>query len=104
MYHLRCEEGIVRVERKTAGNVTILAFAGEFDAANVPSTIEEIDGLIEGSLRLVFNFRELTFIDSSGLGYVTFRRNTVALMATDGKMDGVNLARRMNGLRSHMLM
>jgi anti-sigma B factor antagonist len=65
-----CEEGIVRIERETAGDVTILAFAGEFDAANVPSTIKETDGLIEGSLRLVFNFRKLTFIDSSGLGYL----------------------------------
>jgi len=60
----------VRIERKTAGNVTILAFVGEFDAANVPSTIEETDGLIEGCVKLVFNFRELTFIDSSGLGYL----------------------------------
>ena len=60
----------MRIERKAAGNVTILAFAGEFDAANVPETIEETDELIEGSLRLVFNFRDLTFIDSSGIGYL----------------------------------
>jgi anti-anti-sigma factor len=60
----------VRIERKTAGNVTILAFAGEFDVVDMPATIEKIDGLIAGSNRLVFNFSELTFINSSALGYL----------------------------------
>jgi len=60
----------VNIESKTVGAVTILTFAGELDAANVPETIEKIDELIEGSLRLVFNCRDLTFINSSGLGYL----------------------------------
>ena len=67
---MRQDEEAVKIEKQTAGAVTILTFAGQFDAANVPETIEKIDGLIEGSTRLVFNFRDLKFINSSGLGYL----------------------------------
>ena len=60
----------MNIEKQTAGAVTILTFAGEVDAAGEPSLVKEVDALIEGSLQLVFNFRDLTFINSSGLGYL----------------------------------
>jgi len=61
----------MKIERKTAGNVTILAFTGEFDAFNLPTISEKIDALIQtGCNRLVFNLRLLKFINSSALGYL----------------------------------
>ncbi|MHC4974609.1 MAG: STAS domain-containing protein [Planctomycetota bacterium] len=60
----------MRIEKQTVGAVTILAFQGEFDAAGTPEAIEETDKLIEGCARVVFNLRGVTFINSSGLGYL----------------------------------
>jgi anti-anti-sigma factor len=57
-------------KQQTVGNVTVLALAGEFDAAADRSTLGEIDALIPNCKRLVFNFRELTFMNSSALGYL----------------------------------
>lgn len=53
------------------GDVTVLEFAGEFDAFNLPTTSKEIDGLIDaGDVQLVFNLKKLSFINSSALGYL----------------------------------
>ena len=61
----------MKIDRKTAGNVTILAFTGEFDAFNLPTISEKLDALIKGgNKRLVFNLRLLKFINSSALGYL----------------------------------
>lgn len=61
----------MKIGRKTAGNVTILAFSGEFDAFNLPVISEKLDALIQtGCTRLVFNLRLLKFINSSALGYL----------------------------------
>jgi len=61
----------MKIERKTAGDVTILGFSGEFDAFNLPTISEKIDSLIsKGAVRLVFNLYRLKFINSSALGYL----------------------------------
>jgi anti-sigma B factor antagonist len=61
----------MKIERRTSGNVTILAFTGEFDAFNLPTISEKIDALIQtGCTKLVFNLRLLKFINSSALGYL----------------------------------
>lgn len=61
----------MKIERKKAGDVTILAFTGEFDAFNLPTIGEKIDQLIQtGCTKLVFNLRLLKFINSSALGYL----------------------------------
>lgn len=61
----------MKIERNTVGNVTILAFTGEFDAFNLPTISEKIDALIQaGCMKLVFNLRLLKFINSSALGYL----------------------------------
>ncbi len=61
----------MKIERKTAGNVQILAFKGEFDAFNLPTISEKLDALIQtGCNRLVFNLHRLKFINSSALGYL----------------------------------
>ncbi len=61
----------MKIERKTAGDVTILAFTGEFDAFNLPTISEKIDALINtGCTKLVFSLSRLKFINSSALGYL----------------------------------
>jgi anti-sigma B factor antagonist len=60
----------VNIEKRTIGDVTIVTLAGEFDAASDPATLEKLDAIIEGATRVVFNFRDLTFMTSSALGYL----------------------------------
>jgi anti-sigma B factor antagonist len=75
----------MKIERKTAGNVTILTFVGEFDAYNLPGVSEKIEALIEtGCRRLVFNLRLLKFINSTALGY--FIKTAKRLKELDGEL------------------
>jgi len=75
----------MKIERKTAGNVTILAFTGEFDAFNLPQVGEKIDTLIQkGCMHLVFNLRLLKFINSSALGYLI--KTAKRLKELDGEL------------------
>jgi len=75
----------MKIERKTAGNVTILAFTGEFDAFNLPQVGEKIDTLIQkGCTHLVFNLRLLKFINSSALGYLI--KTAKRLKELDGEL------------------
>jgi len=61
----------MQIDRKVAGSVNILAFSGEFDAFNLPKISEKLDALIQtGVTRLVFNLKNLKFINSSALGYL----------------------------------
>ena len=61
----------MKIDRKQAGDVMILAFTGEFDAFNLPTISEKLDALIEkGVAKLVFNLHLLKFINSSALGYL----------------------------------
>ncbi|MHC4821768.1 MAG: STAS domain-containing protein [Planctomycetota bacterium] len=61
----------MKVERKRWDDVTIMTFVGEFDAFNLPTFSEKIDGRVEaGDHKMVFNLRLLTFINSSALGYL----------------------------------
>ena len=61
----------MKIDRKTAGDVTILAFAGEMDSDNLPKAREETDSVITaGCDRLIFNLGELAFINSSALAYL----------------------------------
>ncbi|MEN8149055.1 MAG: STAS domain-containing protein [Planctomycetota bacterium] len=68
----------MKVERKQWGDVTILSFVGEFDAYNLPTFSGRIDNLIEtGNVRLVFNLRLMTFINSGALGYLVRTKKLV---------------------------
>ena len=69
----------MEIERTTAGDVTILAFVGEFEAYNVETVNAKLAALIdEGVKKFVFNQSRLKFIDSSALGCLisTSRRLT----------------------------
>jgi len=75
----------MKIERKTAGDVTILAFTGEFDAFNLPTISDKLDNLINtGAKKLVFNLRLLKFINSSALGYLIKTRKRLAEL--DGEL------------------
>ena len=68
----------MKVERKQWGDVTIISFVGEFDAYNLPTFSGKIDNLIEtGNVKLVFNLRLMTFINSSALGYLVQTKRRV---------------------------
>ena len=60
----------MRIDKEQVGEVTILSFVGEFDAVNKPAMLQEIDDLIDGSKQLIFNLSEVTFVNSSALGYL----------------------------------
>jgi len=75
----------MKIDRKTAGDVTLLAFTGEFDAFNLPTISEKIDALIQsGVSRLVFNLHLLKFINSSALGYLI--KTSKRLKELDGEL------------------
>jgi len=64
-------ESAVRIQRNTIGSVTVVAFTGEFDAMDLPAVDEEMEGIVqEGCKQLVFNLRDLTFINSTWISYL----------------------------------
>jgi len=51
--------------------VIVFRFSGEFETVDLPALAKGVDKLLEaGRNRLVFNFRDLRFINSSALGYL----------------------------------
>ncbi len=67
----------MRIERKTAGEVTVLALTGDLDSNSVQSVDEQLNAFIEaGARKLVFNLSGLRFTHSAGLGLMikTHRR------------------------------
>lgn len=60
----------MNIEKQTVGDVTLLTFFGEFDAAADAAQLEEIDELIGDCTHVIFNFHGLTFVNSSALGYL----------------------------------
>lgn len=61
----------MKYERKRLGDVTVLEFSGEFDAARVRTAAPEIDALVDaGEARMVFDLGGLGFMDSTALGYL----------------------------------
>lgn len=74
----------MRVERKQWGDVTLLTFIGEFDAYNLSTFSSKIDNLVDaGQVRLVFNLRLMTFINSSALGYLVQTKKAVVEQGGD---------------------
>ena len=61
----------MKIERKSVGDITILAFAGEFDAMDLADANQAMGGVTDdGSTRLVFNLSGLTFINSMWISYL----------------------------------
>lgn len=74
----------MEIEKQTVGDVVLMSFAGEFDAAGHAARLEEIDEMIGEATRVIFNLRELTFINSSALGYLL--KTSKALAARGGEL------------------
>ena len=56
------------IQVRDAGGVSILDFSGNLDTNNSPAAESDVNRLIEdGCYKIVFNFKGLNFIASSGL-------------------------------------
>lgn len=72
----------MKIERKTAGDVTVLALAGAIDADAVRALREKTDAIVEtGCHQLVFSLREVEFFDS---------RVIACLITASLRLQGVN--------------
>lgn len=62
---------------KTINNYTYIEFYGDIDDSVCPKYKQEISELIENNKNndVVFDFKQVTFIDSSGIGLILGRYN-----------------------------
>lgn len=60
-------------------NILYIRFDGELDQKNVENLRYKIIELVDkyNIKHLVFNFKKLTFMDSSGIGFIIGRYNTI---------------------------
>ena len=66
-----------KIDRKILGDVVILALSGQLDALTAGKIKPLLDELLaQGDNRIVYDLKELTLIDSSGIGAIvsTFKR------------------------------
>jgi anti-sigma B factor antagonist len=62
-------EQYFRIEERTAGDMPVVAVAGEIDVATAPQLRECLHGVIAGGhATLVLDLLEVTFLDSTALG------------------------------------
>ncbi len=74
----------MKLDLARVGDIAILEFRGELDAYNLAPLAKAIDKVIEGGdLKLCFNVKRLTFINSSGLGYILKVRKRVVAEGGD---------------------
>ena len=80
-----------QVSLDATSDVPIVKVAGEIDISTVPLFLEHLDQIPQGISRVIIDFSDLTFIDSSGLNaLVAFQKrlddgthpSTVHLVAT----------------------
>ncbi|HST26545.1 MAG TPA: STAS domain-containing protein [Gaiellaceae bacterium] len=78
--------------RTAHGELEVVALAGELDMASAPAVTEALDDLADMSARVVVDFTELSFIDSSGI-HAVFRpkteRTIVGLVCPPGNVSRV---------------
>lgn len=76
----------------------IVRLSGELDHSAAARVREELDALIDdtGARRLIFDLKELTFMDSSGIGLIIGRykrmrrrRGSVAVFGADARIDKI---------------
>ena len=74
----------MKLDISDQGDVTIVEFTGELDAFNLAQTAKDIDALIDsGDVKLVFNLKKLSFINSSALGYLIKVRKKAQAVSGD---------------------
>lgn len=73
------------------GDITVLAPAGDIDISTVPSLRDRVDALVRaGSLRIIVNCENVSFIDSTGIAFLLTRART--LMRKQGLLSLVNVS------------
>ncbi len=74
----------MQLDYSRVGDVTILDFHGELDAFNLAPMAQAVDDVIaRGEVKLCFNLKRLSFINSSGLGYLMQARKKAAAAGGD---------------------
>jgi anti-sigma B factor antagonist len=80
----------MEIQIRDNGGISIIDFSGNLDTNNSPAAENEVNRLIEsGNDKLIFNFKELNFIASSGLRILL--ATAKKLKATGGTMMVCNL-------------
>lgn len=82
----------LNLELKRNGHVLTVVVSGELDLSTSPDFRHRIGDELEqnqGIQHLIFDFKDTSFIDSSGLGAILGRYRTIA--QRDGKVSAVNV-------------
>jgi len=75
----------MRIDRTERGDVSVVAFEGDFDFHDVTSASDTICAFVdEGVHRIVFDLKRLRFISSGGIGY--FIQTAKRLKALGGEL------------------
>jgi anti-anti-sigma factor len=78
------------IQTRESNSVSILDFSGNLDTNNSPAAEGEVNRLIEGgTTQIIFNFKDLNFIASSGLRILL--ATAKKLQRSGGKMIVCNL-------------
>lgn len=80
----------MKVSFETIDNILIAELQGELDHHSAKEVREEVDKTIDAFFikHLIFDFNEVTFMDSSGIGVIIGRYNKIHDM--NGKVGVVN--------------
>jgi len=62
---------VIEIQRRTDRGVSVLAIQGQFDTFSLPAFSEEVERLLgDGARRICINFKGISFINSTTLGYL----------------------------------
>ena len=87
----------MQINARESNGVTILELAGEIDINTSPGVRRSFDQLIkEGKNKILLNFAQVTYIDSSGLA--TLVEMLQRLKRLNGLMRLANLSEKVRGL------
>ncbi|MFQ5793240.1 MAG: STAS domain-containing protein [Acidobacteriota bacterium] len=90
----------MKIEERTAGDVTILDLKGKMLIGEGDELLRErINNLVEGGKNnILLNLAEVPYVDSAGLGEIVRCYTTVS--RKDGKLKLLNLTKRIHDLLS----
>ena len=72
-----------RIDAATSGSATVVTIAGEVDIYSSPVVRERVLELIDGRPKVVLDFRDVTFIDSTGVAVFIAARRQAEQQSTE---------------------
>jgi len=61
----------MKIQRRDSGNITFLSVEGAFETDSLPTFSDVTEALVaDGGHRICLNFRDVSFINSTALGYL----------------------------------